>query len=463
MRRKKFPPLLALLVAMGCGSDSGPGSPEFSYTLSPAAPTVSVGQDSTVALNVAVMRGTDAISDARLSYSSADYDIATVDAAGLVTGRAGGSTTITVRFGANSVDIPVTVRPHPATTVYLRVLSGPAGGLKGTRGDTGTFPDTGTFYALPADPATSRLWGLVLVGNDTVYCNYCPTRTPARVNRMVRFVSLDPSLARVSNAGNPLLQSSVDTSGRVTPLDTSAAGVRIVMEVPGDSGVATRWKDTVLVKFSLRPLDSLRIRPDSNFFPTTNGTGLQKQIYPDADLVQANVRAASSTNFIAGLDFLSRVQDLPNPTTGAAGSVRYIIARVTSPSGDPLVRRPSLPNVTWESANAGYLSVNAAGAVTGRCNFIGGECPTPPSGTSWLLTCSATSGRMPSAFNGIGNYSIPNCTTPVSIPMPGAFCTSTSSSDLSSTCTIYIRATATDPVTGKQLRAVYRINIFARR
>jgi hypothetical protein len=464
MRCNKILPLVALLGAVACGDDSGTGSPGFQYNLAPASPTVSVGQDSTVSLGITVTRGTDPVTGARLSYSSADYRIATVDSIGRVTARAGGATTITARLGNSTVDIPVTVRPHPADSLELTILTGPAGGFKSVRADTGTF------YALPADPATSRLRAIVRVGNDTVFCNYCQPKATARVQRQVRFVSLNPELARVSNANNPLLQTSTDTSGRVTPLDTSATGVRIVMEVPGDSGVAAKWKDTVLVKFSLRPLDSLRVRPDSNLFPTTNGTGLQKQIYPDADSVQANVRASANTNFIAGLDFLSRVQDVPQPTVTNANPAlpnpRYIVARVAAPGTNPLVRRPSLPNVFWESANTGYLSVNAAGSVTGRCAFIGGDCPVPPSPalpSTWLIRCTSTSGPMPATFGGLGTYTIPSCATTTTIPMPGAFCTSTNSSDLNSTCTVYIRATAIDPVTGKVLRALYRINILTRR
>jgi hypothetical protein len=455
MRRFSAVPLLWLAAALGCGSDSRTGPPA-SYSLEPAATSISVAQDSTLALTIAVRReGTDTtIKRARLRYESADPRVATVDSLGKVTGVAGGSTSINVKLADASIDIPVTVRPRPADFIELTILTGPAGGLKGTPGDT-----IGTFHALPADPATSRVKGVVKVGNDTVFCNYCAQPSTARVLRPVRFVSLNPALATVSNAGNPRLQTSTDTTGRVTPLDTSTAYVSIVMEVPGDSNtVGRRWKDTVRVNFSLRPIDTLRIRPDSNFFPTANGTGLSKQIYPNADTLQANVVASGTTNFIAGLDFLSRVQDIPilptpttpNPSTPAA---RYIPVRLV---GGPAVRRPSLPNVLWESANTNYLTINAAGAVTAVCAQIGGNCLSTG---STVLTCAATGGTMPSAFNGKGTYSIPSCNPAVIIPMPGAFCTSNSQSDLSSTCTIWIRASAVDPATGKPLRQLYRINI----
>jgi hypothetical protein len=449
MRRYSILPLLGLAAALGCGDDSRTGPPA-SYSLEPAATAIAVGQDSSTALTVAVKReGTDTtIKRTRLRFASADPHVATVDSLGVVTGVAGGSTTVNVKLANASIDVPVTVRAHPADSVLLTILTGPAGGLKGAPGDT-----IGTFYALPADPATSRVKGVVKVGNDTVFCNYCRTRSPARVMRPVRFVVLEPLKATVSNANNPKLQTSTDTTGRVTPLDTSAAHVRIVMEVPGDSNdVGRRWKDTVKVNFSLRPIDSLRIRPDSNFFPAANGTGLQKQIYQNADNEQANVVASSTTNFIAGLDFLSKVQDIPSPATPTTiPAPRFIVSRLV---GGPTTRRPSLPNVLWESANTNYLTVNAAGAVTGVCAQIGGNCLSTG---STVLTCAATAGTMPAAFLGKGKYAIPSCNK--EIDMPGAFCTTANQNDLSSTCTIWIRATATDPVSGAVLRQLYRINI----
>ena len=84
--------------------------------------------------------GTDTtIKGVRLVYSSADYTIATVDGTGLVTGIRGGSTTITANLNDATVDMPVTVRGHPATSVELTILTGPAGGLKSVSADTGSF------------------------------------------------------------------------------------------------------------------------------------------------------------------------------------------------------------------------------------------------------------------------------------------------------------------------------------
>lgn len=445
MHRISVSALSGLLFVIGCGSDSSTGVAPSTYTLEPVTTSVAVGQDSTMTLSINVHRqGTDTtIKGARLLYTSADYSIATVDGTGIVTGIKGGTTTIKVALNDATVDVPVTVRGHPATSVELTILTGPAGGLKSVNADTGTF------YALPADPLTTRLKGLVRVGNDTVFCNFCTTKTPARVMRTVRFVSLNPALATITNASIPTLQTSTDTTGRITASDTTSAGVRFVMEVPADGKA-----DTVLVTFSLRPIDSLGTRPDSNFFPTANGTGLQKMIYPNADNTQANVKAASTTNFIVGLDFLSRVQNPPAPATpNTPGATRFIPSRLY---GAAAFFRKSLPNVTWESANTDYLDINAAGSVTGKCAAIGGTCLATG---STVLTCSSNAGAMPAAFLGAGTYALPSCTPTKTIPFPGALCTSNSATDLSSSCTIWVRASASDQVTGRLLRTLYRVNI----
>ena len=443
MNRLSALALLGLSLVAACDSESSTGV-ATTYTLEPALGALSLGQDSSTTLVVNVKRaGTDTtIKGVRLVFASEDYSVATVDGTGLVTAIGGGSTKIRVTLGTASIEVPITVRPHPATSIELTILTGPAGGLKSVSADTGTF------YALPADPLSSRLKAVVRVGDDTVFCNYCAAKTPARVMRFVRFRSLS-GLAAISNATNPTLQTSTDTTGQITISDTTSAGIRFVLEVPAD-----KLADTVLVKFAFRPIDSLGVRPDSNFFPTTNGTGLQRMVYPNSDNVQANVKAASTTNFIVGLNFLSRVQNAPAAATpGTPGTVRYIPSRTY---GAVTVFRPSVPNVTWESANTDYLDVNATGSVTGKCASIGGTCLA--TGSS-VLTCAANAGSMPSTFIGNGTYSIPSCSPAKTIPMPGALCTSSSGTDLASTCTVWVRASARDQVTNTLMRSLYRINI----
>src|SRR5678815_1809857 len=125
MHRISVPALVGLLFVIGCGSDSSTGVAPSTYTLEPATASVAVGQDSTATLAINVRRqGTDTtIKGARLLYTSADYGIATVDGTGIVTGIKGGTTSIKVSLNDATVDVPVTVRGHPATLVELTILT----------------------------------------------------------------------------------------------------------------------------------------------------------------------------------------------------------------------------------------------------------------------------------------------------------------------------------------------------
>ena len=101
MRRFSVIALVGLPLAWGCGSDSSTGIPNVTYTLEPATPALSLGQDSSATLAINVRRtGSDTtIKGARLIFASDDYNIATVDGTGLVTAVRGGATTIKVRLG----------------------------------------------------------------------------------------------------------------------------------------------------------------------------------------------------------------------------------------------------------------------------------------------------------------------------------------------------------------------------
>ncbi len=468
MRRIASLSLFAAVALAACGDDDPAGTLTADYTLHPAAASYSVGQDSTVDLAVKVLRNaTDTVKDVRLVYTSDNVNIARVSGTGIVTGLSGGTANITVQGQETSVTLPVTVRPWPATTVQLSVLSGPASaGIIGTRLSTNL--DTGTFYGLPAHAASSRLKALVLRGTDTVYCNYCAPKTPPRVFRLVNFRSLNDSLATVSNASDPTVQgqtttdAGVDLAGWVTVRDTSSTGVKIVLEVPGDN-----LADTVTLKLKLRPIDKLRVRPDSTFVPTTNGTGLQKTIWPGHtvnDTIQANAIQNTVTNFSVGVTFIALAQTLPraNTTTSPTASSLTVPISIT-PVGGVTSRRTNLPAVTWETANPNFLTINAAGVIVAPCANIGLTCNTESqtARNAMVLTCADVAGKIPqTVFAGEGTYTIPSCNPVRTItPMPGAVCTTANDTDPTSTCSIWIRASATDQATGNLLTRLYRINV----
>jgi hypothetical protein len=413
---RRLVPLLFLgaVIAAACSSDSKGGlSPGEGYELKVAAPALGVGQDSTVQLDIVVLRGgEDTVKNSRITYTSDDYTVASVSSSGLITGIKAGTTTIRASLSGATVPVTVTVRGRPATSVELTVVP---------TGDT-----TGIFYAFPGDAISSQLNGVVRVGTDTVFCNRC-ANVNTRRQRIVQFMSLDTEKATVSNARNP---NTPDTTGRVLAKDTTAGTtkIRVVLSVPADN-----IADTVSLSLKLRPIDSLEVRPDSF---TVAGSST-KQAYPNANVVQgAEIRL--------GVTFRSRVVDPPAIGSTAPGAVRWIPVFATG-----TLRRSVLPAVKWESANNDFATVTQDGRITGVRAFYA----TSGTGSGTVIGCGATTPGLPAAaFSGEGTYSVPNCATPKTLnPRPGVFCSTNNSNDLSSFCEVWIRATATDPVTGRTL------------
>ncbi len=505
MRRIALFTMIGATIVLGCGDDdtNSPANPHSYQLIGPTQ--ISLRQDSTVALRtlgfVVVKDGTDTLEGGsatalpRLSYFPENTDVAIVDPLGVIRGIGPGSTSIRVTGYDLETTLNVEVRPYPATQVILRVLSFPNGGAR----TVATRFDTGTFYALPSSSASMRLEGLVLVDTsvaqnrpDTVFCNYCAAATPARVNqRIVVLTSLDTTKATVTNATAPTTQAGSSGTGStgfgIVSEDTTSTPVGIVMTVPSDGKA-----DTVWLKFALRPIDTIVVTPGSRPVPADPpSVGTVNRTYP-GDTLSANIARSDLENFDANLIYRSRIFSIP--ATPGPGTGSFITVSSTS--------RPFLPTVTWESALEGYLTINSVGGVVGSCEFIGRTGCVAPTRTSapplsaaqrtqaardsLVITCTDNgSGKRlpglkqdgvnpvtsPILFNppttmvgGRGMYRNSAC-LPVggfpgpNIPMPGAFCTTADAADRFSTCTVWIRATITDPVTLRVIRYHYRINV----
>ena len=399
MRRLSSLGLLGIAASLACSDDAS--GPEHIYTVGfRAAPDVSVAQDSAIALapNVAVVRdGQDTIAGARVTYASDDILIAMVSPSGIVTGIGGGTTTIRVAFRSETLAVTTTVRPRPATLVDLRVHP----------------TDATPFYALPGHAGSSVLRALVQVGADTVYCNQpvCANTASRQFQRFVRFRSLDSLTATIAN--NPAAPA---TRGQITAGDTATA--RFVLEVPGD-GIA----DTVTVSFGLRPIDSISIRVDS----VIEG-GVARPYTGTLPAVVAR-----------NLTLLLRVNHWHRVPGQAALAVM----------------RPRLPLVSWVTASNTFAVITGDGRMTALRSV-----DTAP-------TCTNLS---PQAGQVVADFGQPpgpavatNCPAPAPATIPirpiTCFRTSTSSTDNGASCTVYVRAAITDPVSQQQRVAYLPVTI----
>ena len=114
------------------GPDAGPDTRPRSMRIAPATLTLARGDTARFAATLYDVTGTPTQpeSDVPLTYRSDDTTIARIDATGLVTGVAGGTTTVRGLYGALTLGAPVTVTVRPR----LVVVSGDA--QAGEQGDT---------------------------------------------------------------------------------------------------------------------------------------------------------------------------------------------------------------------------------------------------------------------------------------------------------------------------------------
>ncbi len=502
MRRILFLSLLFGAGVAACGEDSLTPNESSYQIVPPNGGSVSLRQDLTIRLRdsgMVVIRD-DTLTLAgdsanpvtrpnpRMHFEVHDPDIAIIDPYGIVRGLKAGTTTVTAEGYDQSVDFQVNVIAYQATTVSLTIATQPNGRLIAQAQRS----HRGIFWALPGDRLSAFVEGLVLRGTDTVYCNRCNRKTPAREQRRVDFRSLRPELLFVTNARRPFQQQTsltattgldTDTAGRVTAFDTTRTSpddsVGIVMEVPGDVG-APRWADTVYVRLRLRPIDSLLIDADSADFPPNNidDVGTQRRKYPNSDATSGNFVKSAIPAFAVNVSYIYLKFHIPPFGKQTDDAVQSQSISRTSTSAER--RNVNVPLVTWQSALPSYLDIVPIdfdkASVTGPCNFIDAVCFSPTSQTTrngMVINCDDTvaqlpglnaigepNGGFPLAFSGAGTYTIPSCVpTKTMNPAPGAFCTTASSTDLTSFCTVWIRATITDPATGLQRRDLYPISM----
>lgn len=99
---------VATLLLAACGAPGG--APSGSLTIAPNTLELGVGAEATLVAN---LNGSPA---ANVAWSSLDAAVATVDTSGVVTGVAGGSTSITATSGGATAEASVTVVPCAAPT-----------------------------------------------------------------------------------------------------------------------------------------------------------------------------------------------------------------------------------------------------------------------------------------------------------------------------------------------------------
>lgn len=117
--------VLGMVAAAGCSESAAPPAPPVSVVVTPATATVEVG--ATVQLSAAVRN----VTDGTVIWQSATPAVATVSAAGLVSGKAAGVAAITATHASGAADaatVTVTAPPAPVVGITIANLRDPATG-----------------------------------------------------------------------------------------------------------------------------------------------------------------------------------------------------------------------------------------------------------------------------------------------------------------------------------------------
>jgi len=480
MRRRCLMLALGAIAVVGACSDSGGpvGGLRYDYALASRMDTgLTLRQDTTFQLAVFLIRdGDDTIPTPRLTYIADDYSIVAVSGTGIVTAKRAGSTVVRAAFQGDTVAIPVTVISKPITSIDLSINN--------------TGLSTLTRYALPGDGRTVFLRALVMAGTDTAYCNALACANHATSpQRQVEFVSLDTSRATVANASGTVAQ--LNVRGQVTARDTStSAPIGIAIRVPSDSGISPRWADTVFLRFSLRPIDTIIVRPDS--FVAPGGTA--KFAYTSSVVADSSILLALI--YQNRTDSIITIPTTANPTGRAVTTIT--------------VTRPTQPVVTWESANTNYAVVDNQGRVTGvRATWLTTlmnrpgpepgktlpplplrvatdipacinqvfrttgtdvaywydkvltEFPIPNAG-AWVVQTNGWKDTLTTQTEAVANDVMEICPAASGVPVTvarGVNCSTHVAGTPGAFCNVVIRATITDPATGAIRRAHFLVTV----
>ena len=119
--------LAVVALAKGCGDGESPSAPPMPEPARPTTVTVSPATHELTALGATVQLTAEAfdanghrVAGAEFSWESSDPSVATVDAAGLVTGVAEGTATITASAGDVPGTTHIAVPEHPARSPIRR-------------------------------------------------------------------------------------------------------------------------------------------------------------------------------------------------------------------------------------------------------------------------------------------------------------------------------------------------------
>jgi hypothetical protein len=221
--------MAAAIFAVACGSDNAPTGTAAVVSVTVSQPTANILEKGGTATLTATTKdaGGNTITGTTVTWSSSSDAIATVSAAGLVTGVAPGTATITATSNGKTGTATVTVVSRTVTFSVQMTPAAEPGTLNGNPTGSGTFNATldttsnvftwnGTFSGLTSNVNNGHIHGPFIAGTTgtaSVILNFNPSVTPGAT-----FVGLNSA-----------------TSGSVTGSVVLTATLSLTSTINGDS------------------------------------------------------------------------------------------------------------------------------------------------------------------------------------------------------------------------------------
>ena len=319
---------------------AGCPTPVAAVTVSPAAPTVQVGQTVQLAATPKDANG-NPLSGRVVTWSSNNTAVATVDGNGLVTGVTAGSAIVTATSEGQSGTASVTVSSIPVAAVT--VSPSPASVQQGA---------TVQLTAIPKDANGNPLSGRVVTwsSNNTAV---------ARVN--------GSGLVTGVAAGTATITATSEGQSGTSDVTVTPAPVASVAVTPSPASVQVGQT----LQLTATPKDAngnplsgrvITWASDNTSVATVDGNGLVTAVAVGSATITATSEGKSGTSAVTVTTVpVASVTVSPSPASVQQGATVQLTATPKDANGNPLSGRV----VTWSSNNTAVARVNSSGLVTG--------------------------------------------------------------------------------------------------
>ncbi len=329
-----------VILACTSGNDAtGPGGGAAGITVSPESTAVSVGSTTTLSA-VARNASGNPITSASFFWSSSDTTIATVNQAGVVSGRNVGTAKIAASMGGLSGVATIAVVGQPIAAVVV----------------------------VPSS-ATLRI-NTTLQLSDTVK-NAAGAPVPDQVvtwsSDNASVASVDAAALVVAHAaGTAHITGTVGTVSGTATITVTAVPIASIVITPRDPTVFVQQttqltatpKDSVGDPLASQPVAWQSLAAS---VATVSATGVVTGISPGTAVVQASAESVTGVDTVTITAApVSSVVLSPSTSSLFIGQTEQLSAQVTNAAGQPIAGA----TVTYSSSNTAVAKVNASGVVT---------------------------------------------------------------------------------------------------